>query len=494
MRGSRPGSRMPRPDSAGRTLGDDSHSRDPRPSRRHRGTTGRSHARRACSGNAARRIRPVTDRRLCVLCRACVVSSRYKTERRSPSRPRSPTDHARAHVALAMIATERPDRAGGPDAVAGHLARAREALARGSAEDRSHVRPSRRGARKGNTAGTAALIEHLDRTRTTKSLSWCSRRPSRSRASAMRCPMPGSTSSGSPGAWRGPWYLGFACLRPNRNRASGTTRPTSPTPRWNSTRQWQCSAFFTRPVRNRCARRGAEVAHRLDRRRRRHPRYPRTSNGTQHCTNWPWATRRQRPGGTQRSWRRRDLGCAMSRRRGFAGLAAGCTGLGDCPTRCRYSPKWGRWRTRRRRRSSRSTPCWCWPPPTTRRPSAPSTYPHATEMQSATLRLIGEAHRPERRRAAGRVGLPVGILPGLPSIGEVVQQEVVLETALAAMLQLGAPGQPHDCCRATAPGPARRSPAVRSTDAISSRPRPPGTAAARTQVVLREPPADATSS
>ncbi|MGO9286719.1 MAG: FAD/NAD(P)-binding protein, partial [Mycobacterium sp.] len=37
--------------------------------------------------------------------------------------------HARAHVALAMIATERPDRAGGPDAVTGHLARARAALA-----------------------------------------------------------------------------------------------------------------------------------------------------------------------------------------------------------------------------------------------------------------------------------------------------------------------------------------------------------------------------
>src|SRR5271156_6447661 len=35
--------------------------------------------------------------------------------------------HARAHVALAMIATERPDRAGGPDAVTGHLASARGA-------------------------------------------------------------------------------------------------------------------------------------------------------------------------------------------------------------------------------------------------------------------------------------------------------------------------------------------------------------------------------
>ncbi|HTU99813.1 MAG TPA: hypothetical protein VMF13_04695, partial [Luteitalea sp.] len=71
--------------------------------------------------------------------------------------------HARAHVALAMIATERPDRAGGPDAVAGHLARARAALAHGSDEDRSHVEAIATWWEKGNAAGTDALIDHLDR-------------------------------------------------------------------------------------------------------------------------------------------------------------------------------------------------------------------------------------------------------------------------------------------------------------------------------------------
>ena len=69
--------------------------------------------------------------------------------------------------------------------------------------------------------------------------------------------------------------------------------------------------------------------------------------------------------------------------------------------------------------------------------------PGATDAQSTTLRLIGE----------GLIALTEGSprsaldyllesLPGLPSIGgSRVQQEVILETALAAMLQLGAPGQ-----------------------------------------------------
>ena len=71
--------------------------------------------------------------------------------------------HARAHVALAMIATERPDRAGGPDAVTGHLARARASLAHASDEDRSHVEAIATWCEKGNAAGTDALIDHLDR-------------------------------------------------------------------------------------------------------------------------------------------------------------------------------------------------------------------------------------------------------------------------------------------------------------------------------------------
>ena len=69
--------------------------------------------------------------------------------------------------------------------------------------------------------------------------------------------------------------------------------------------------------------------------------------------------------------------------------------------------------------------------------------PGATDEQATTLRLIGEgliAVNEGEPRAA--LDCLLESLSGLPSIGgSRVQQEVILETALAAMLQLGAPGQ-----------------------------------------------------
>jgi hypothetical protein len=69
--------------------------------------------------------------------------------------------------------------------------------------------------------------------------------------------------------------------------------------------------------------------------------------------------------------------------------------------------------------------------------------PDATDAQATTLRLIGEgiiALTAGEPRAA--LDYLLESLAGLPSIGgSRVQQEVILETALAAMLQLGAPGQ-----------------------------------------------------
>jgi len=71
------------------------------------------------------------------------------------------------------------------------------------------------------------------------------------------------------------------------------------------------------------------------------------------------------------------------------------------------------------------------------------SVPGATEEQASTLRLIGEgfiALTGGEPRAA--LDCLLESLAGLASIGgSRVQQEVVLETALAAMLQLGAPGQ-----------------------------------------------------
>ena len=126
--------------------------------------------------------------------------------------------HARAHVALAMIATERPDRAGGPDAVGGHLARARAALADGSDEDRSHVEAIATWCEKGIAVGTPALIDHLERVPTTKSHCLCSRRRLPSPGPATRCRTRGSTSSGSLACRRGTVVSGFARIRPNGAR------------------------------------------------------------------------------------------------------------------------------------------------------------------------------------------------------------------------------------------------------------------------------------
>ena len=71
------------------------------------------------------------------------------------------------------------------------------------------------------------------------------------------------------------------------------------------------------------------------------------------------------------------------------------------------------------------------------------TVPELTDDQEATLRAVGDglvALLEERPRAA--LDHLLEALPGLPALGgSKVQQEVVLETALAAMLQLGAPGQ-----------------------------------------------------
>ena len=153
-----------------------------------------------------------------------------------------------------MIATERPDRAGGPDAVTGHLARARAALAHGSDEDRSHVEAIATWCEKGNAAGTDALIDHLDRV------------PDDAVALLVLAPSIAFAGAGDalPDAWQyverftgvhgeAPWYLGCAPTA-EPSRASGTTRPTWPTPHSNSipataTPRMRCRTCTTRPTR-----------------------------------------------------------------------------------------------------------------------------------------------------------------------------------------------------------------------------------------------------
>jgi uncharacterized NAD(P)/FAD-binding protein YdhS len=355
--------------------------------------------------------------------------------------------HARAHVALAMIATERPDRAGGPGAVAGHLAQARAALAHGSDEDRSHVEAIATWCEKGNAAGTDALIDHLDRI------------PDDAVALLVLAPSIAFAGAGDalPDAWQyverfthvhgeAPWYLGL--------RAYGRTEQGL----WYDAADLADAAMELDPG-------NGNAAHALS-----HVHYETDAHaaGLKWLEDWIPGD-----GSTQRylphfQWHAALHELAM----GDAAAAARRYNAFLAPphskdVRCLVDAGSLAWR-------ARLHPDWVTPPDPMAVLAevgslayAPQTpfiafhallvlaaandpaairamhVPDATDAQATTLRLIGE----------GLIALMAGeprtaldylleSLAGLPSIGgSRVQQEVVLETALAAMLQLGAPGQ-----------------------------------------------------
>ena len=356
-------------------------------------------------------------------------------------------DHARAHVALAMIAMERPDRAGGPDAVAGHLARARAALAHGSDDDRSHVEAIATWCEKGNEAGTDALIDHLDRL------------PDDAVALLVLAPSIAFAGAGDalPDAWQyvekftgvhgeAPWYLGL--------RAYGRTEQGL----WYDAADLADAALELDPG-------NGNAAHALT-----HVHYETDAHGAglKWLTDWIPGD-----GSTQRylphfQWHAALHELAM----GDAAAAARRYNSSLAPphsngVRCLVDAGSLAWR-------ARLHPDWVTPPDPMRvlneagslafTPQTPFiafhallvlaaandpaairaiNVPGATDAQQTTLRLIGEgliALTAGEPRAA--LDYLLESLGGLPAIGgSRVQQEVVLETALAAMLQLGAPGQ-----------------------------------------------------
>jgi uncharacterized NAD(P)/FAD-binding protein YdhS len=355
--------------------------------------------------------------------------------------------HARAHVALAMIATERPDRAGGPDAVSGHLARARAALAHGTDDDRSHVEAIATWCEKGNEAGTDALIDHLDRI------------PDDAVALLVLAPSIAFAGAGDalPDAWQyverftgvhgeAPWYLGL--------RAYGRTEQGL----WYDAADLADAAMELDPG-------NGNAAHALS-----HVHYETDAHGAglKWLTDWIPGD-----GSTQRylphfQWHAALHELAM----GDATAAARRYNSSLAPphsngVRCLVDAGSLAWR-------ARLHPDWVTPPdpmpllneagslafsPQTpfiafhallvlaaaNDPAAirAINVPGATDAQQTTLRLIGEgliALTAGEPRAA--LDYLLESLGGLPSIGgSRVQQEVILETALAAMLQLGAPGQ-----------------------------------------------------
>jgi hypothetical protein len=355
--------------------------------------------------------------------------------------------HARAHVALAMIATERPDRAGGPDAVTGHLARARAALPHGSDEDRSHVEAIATWCENGNAAGTDALIDHLERV------------PDDAVALLVLAPSIAFAGAGDalPDAWQyverftrvhgeAPWYLGL--------RAYGRTEQGL----WYDAADLADAALELDPG-------NGNAAHALS-----HVHYETDAHGAglKWLTDWIPGD-----GSTQRylphfQWHAAlhelAMGDAAAASRRYAAFLAPPQSK---DVRCLVDAGSLAWR-------ARLHPDWVTPPdpmavlaevgslayaPRTpfiafhallvlaaaNDPAAirAISVPGATDAQANTLRLIGEgliALTEGEPRAA--LDYLLESLAGLPSIGgSRVQQEVVLETALAAMLQLGAPGQ-----------------------------------------------------
>lgn len=356
-------------------------------------------------------------------------------------------NHARAHAGLALIATERPDRAGGPGSVADHLARARAAAQRGSDDDKSHVEAVAAWCQDGAAAGTARLIEHLDRT------------PDDALALLVLAPSIAFAGAGDalPDVWgyvdrfasvhgETPWYLGLL--------AYGRTEQG----RLHDASDLAEAALDADPSNGNGAHAFAHVYYETDAH----------GVGLRWLDDWIGdlgRTQRYRP---HFQWHAAlhelAVGDVAAAARRYAAHLAPPKSTG---VRCLVDAGSLAWR-------ARLHPDWVTPPDAiavldevgelASKPRTPFIAFHAllvqaaagdcgamrgidvtdaTDLQRATLHCVSEgliALVEKRPRSALEHLLEA--LPGLPALGgSQVQQEVVLESALAAMLQLGAPGQ-----------------------------------------------------
>jgi uncharacterized NAD(P)/FAD-binding protein YdhS len=355
--------------------------------------------------------------------------------------------HARAHVALALIATERPDRAGGPSAVAEHVRRARAAATAASDADKSHVEAMATWCEQGSRAGTAALVAHLDQV------------PDDDLALVVLAPSIAFAGAGDalPDVWsyvdefasvhgEAPWYLGLL--------AYGRTEQV----RFHDAADLAEAALDADPSNGNGAHALTHVHYETDAH----------SAGLRWLSDWVDAsgrTQRYRP---HFQWHAAlhelAMGDAAAAARRYAAHLAPPRSTG---VRCLVDAGSLTWR-------ARLHPDWVTPPDplavlaeagdlATAPPTAfialhalllhaanhdvaavrSIAVPSLTDAQDATLTSVAEglvALLEERPRDA--LDHLVEALPGLPELGgSRVQQEVVLETALAAMLRLGAPGQ-----------------------------------------------------
>jgi hypothetical protein len=359
--------------------------------------------------------------------------------------------HARAHAALALIATERPDSAGGLAAVADHLHRARAAAVSPSASamDRSHVEAVAAWCEHGSRVGTRALVAHLEQV------------PDDALALLALAPSIafGGAGDALPDAWayvdrfasvhgEAPWYLGLL--------AYGRTEQV----RFHDAADLAEAALDADPG-------NGNAAHALT-----HVHYETDAHGAglRWLVQWikhAGRTQRYRP---HFHWHAAlhelAMGDAASAARRYAAHLAPPRSTG---VRCLVDAGSLAWR-------ARLHPDWVTPPDPlpilaaagtlATEPQTPfialhallvhaanddvsalrtvtAKVPELTDGQAATLRSVAEGLA-TLLEGSPRAALDhlLEALPGLPALGgSRVQQEVVLETALAAMLRLGAPGQ-----------------------------------------------------
>ena len=355
--------------------------------------------------------------------------------------------HARAHAALALIATERPDSAGGAGSVAEHLARARAAAPAASNEDRSHVDAVAMWCEHGSRTGTAALLAHLEAV------------PDDALALLVLAPSIAFAGAGEalPDAWayvdrfagvhgEAPWFLGLL--------AYGRTEQM----RFFEAADLAEAALDADPSTGNGGHALAHVHYETDAH----------STGLRWLDSWVTSagrTQRYRP---HFHWHAAlhelAMGDAASAARRYSAHLAPPRSTG---VRCLVDAGSLAWR-------ATLHPDWVTPPDPLviltevgQLATAPPTAfialhalllhaangdvaalrdvapPGLSELQETTLRSVADG------LAALLEGEPracldhlLEALPGLPALGgSRAQQEVVLETALSAMLRLGAPGQ-----------------------------------------------------
>ena len=355
--------------------------------------------------------------------------------------------HARAHAALALVATERPEVAKGPNSVQEHLAHANAAAVGASAEDRSHVEALTVWCEQGSRTGTVALVEHLGGV------------PDDALALVVLAPSIAFAGAGDavPDVWayvdefagvhgEAPWYLGLL--------AYGRTEQL----RFFDAADLAEAALDADPT-------NGNAAHGLA-----HVHYETDAHGTglRWLADWIEAdgrTQRYRP---HFEWHAAlhelAMGDAASAARRYNSRLAPPKSYG---VRCLVDAGSLAWR-------ARLHPGWVTPPDPlpvlaeagelATSPQTPFiafhallvhaanedvaalrslTVPDVTDAQAATLRSVGDGLAALLEQdPRGALDHLLEALPGLPALGgSRVQQEVVLETALAAMLRLGAPGQ-----------------------------------------------------